>query len=74
MKMNQKKDKLSVRLVNKILLADLIVVFLSGILLQIFQEVLGIRIFHKLSSTVLVLGVIVHVIQHKKKKGMKNNE
>lgn len=74
MKMNQKKGKLSVRLVNRILLTALVVVFFSGILLQLFQEVLAIQMIHKLSSTILVAGVIVHVIQHKKQKGMKQDE
>ena len=74
MKRNQKKGKLSVRLVNRILLTALVVVFFSGILLQLFQEVLAIQMIHKLSSTILVAGVIVHVIQHKKQKGMKQDE
>ncbi len=52
----------------------LVVVFFSGILLQLFQEVLAIQMIHKLSSTILVAGVIVHVIQHKKQKGMKQDE
>lgn len=57
----------SIRLVDWMLLADLAVVFLSGILLHPLQGVFAIKILHKLSSVLLVIGMIVHVVQHKKK-------
>ena len=65
---NQENGKLSVQLLNKILLGLLAVVFLSGALLHPFPEVLAIRILHELSAILLVMGVIVHVVQHKRKK------
>lgn len=70
MNMNNKTEKRPVQVVNVLLLIILAVVFLSGILLHPFEGVLAIKIIHKLSSTLLVIGVIVHVIQHK--RGKKN--
>jgi len=54
-------------------LTALAAVFFSGILLQLFQEVLAIQMIHKLSSTILVAGVIVHVIQHLISSGQEKN-
>lgn len=64
----KRKEKLSVRLVNHMLLVMLLVVFISGILLHPFQGVLIIKMVHKLSSVLLVVGVIVHVMQHRAPK------
>ena len=68
MKMNKKKDKMFVQWVNVMLLVALAVVFLTGILLHPFQGVLLIKLLHKLFSVILVVGVIIHVVQHKKNK------
>lgn len=73
MRMNEKKEKISLGLINRILLIVLVVTFLSGILLQIFQDESAFVILHKLSSTALLLGVIVHVLQCRK-KGKRNDE
>lgn len=56
-----------VRLVDWMLMIDLAVVFLSGMLLHPLQGVAVIKILHKLSSVLLLAGMIVHVVQHKKK-------
>lgn len=64
----------NVRTVNMILSITLVVAFLSGVLLQIFNEVMVFQIMHKLSAVILVLGVIAHVVQHKKRKGNKEDE
>lgn len=65
-KMNYRK--LSVRLTERILLIALVIVFLSGMLIHPLQRVITIKIIHKISSVVLVAGIIVHVLQHRKEK------
>ncbi len=52
-----------------IALAALAVAFLSGILVAVFPEVMVWMLLHKLSAVVLVLGTIVHVWQHSRKRG-----
>lgn len=74
MKMDKKKGLMSIRLVNIMLPISLAVAFASGILLQIFQDVPAFLILHKLSAVVLVVGVIVHMIQHRGKRGSKGDE
>lgn len=66
--MDKRKKKLSVQLVNGILLISLAVVFVSGVLLHPFSGVLAIKILHKLSSLLLVVGVMVHILQHRSRK------
>lgn len=72
MKKNRKREwlcqKVSVQFVNRILLAALVVVFFSGILLHPLQQVFAIKMIHKVSSVILVIGVIVHIIQHRKRR------
>lgn len=69
MKRNEKKWKLSPGLVGKILVILLIVVFVSGILLGPLQDVLAVKLIHKLSAVLLVVGILVHVLQQRKKRG-----
>lgn len=64
--MNVKKKKRYVRLVDRMILIALAVMVLSGILLHPLQGLLAIKILHKISSVFLVVGVIVHVAQHRK--------
>lgn len=66
--MNKRKKKRSVQLVNGMLLIILAVVFVSGVLLHPFSGVLAIKILHKLSSLLLVVGVMVHILQHRSRK------
>lgn len=72
MKKNRKREwlcqKASVLFVDRILLAALIVVFLSGILLHPLQQVFVIKMVHKVSSVILVIGVIVHILQHRRSR------
>ena len=65
MKMKKKKTGLSLRCVNRIILAALVIVFISGILLYPLEGVHAIKIIHKLSEVILVVGVAVHMVQHK---------
>lgn len=51
-----------------IALVALAVAFLSGILVAVFPEVMAVVLLHKLSAVVLVLGTIVHVLQHNRKQ------
>lgn len=70
MDMKKKRTGLSIRCVNRIILAALIVVFISGVLLYPLEGVQAIKIMHKLSAVVLVVGVAVHMVQHRgSKKG-----
>ena len=61
-------QKPPVQLVDRMLLAVMAVVLLSGILLHPLMEVAAIKLLHKMSSVLLVIGMIVHVIQHRKRK------
>lgn len=62
------------RLVNIVLSIALAAAFLSGILLQVFSGMTVFQVMHNLSSVILVLGVILHVIQHKKQRRNKNEK
>lgn len=62
-----KGKKLPIRLVDWGLFGVLATVFLTGMMLHPLQGVLLIKVLHKLSSVLLVLGMIVHVVQHKKR-------
>lgn len=53
------------RLINGILLAALAGMLLSGILLHIFPEILMMKIIHKLSGAVFIIGIPGHILQHK---------
>lgn len=61
-----KGSGLTVRLVDEVLLAALLIVIVSGMLMHPFSNVLWIGILHKLSGVVFFLGMIAHVIQHYK--------
>lgn len=58
----------SVQVIDWALIAILAILFLTGILLHPLHEMLILKIIHKLSAVLFVLGVIAHIIQHKKKK------
>lgn len=65
-KMKYKKS--AVRIVDCVLLAALAVLIVTGILLHPLQGVLAVKILHKLSAVVFVLGLIAHVVQHVRKR------
>lgn len=58
--------KPSVRRVDYILMAALAVLVLTGILLHPLHGVLAVKILHKLSAVLFVLGMVGHLIQHGK--------
>ena len=47
------------------MLIALAFVFLSGMLLHPLQGTLAVLILHKMSSVIFVIGMIVHVVQHR---------
>lgn len=58
----------SIRCVDYMLMVSFAVVVLTGVLLHPLHGVLIINMLHKLSAVFCVLGVIVHVVQHRKGK------
>lgn len=56
------------QLVDRMLFIALAAVFVSGMLLHLLQGRLAVLIIHKLSSVCLIVGIIVHILQHKKKR------
>lgn len=61
-----KYKKASIRKVDIMLMASLAVLVLTGILLHPLQGMLLLKILHKLSAVLFVIGMIVHVLQHRK--------
>lgn len=55
-----------VKIADEVLLAALAVLFVTGMLMHPMQEVLLVKILHKLSGVVFSLGLITHIVQHKK--------
>lgn len=63
-KMKYKKH--SIRLIDWALIAFLAILLLTGILLHPLHEMVILKIIHKLSAAFLVIGIIIHMVQHKK--------
>ncbi|MGN0394323.1 MAG: hypothetical protein ACI4EF_03075 [Coprococcus sp.] len=61
-----KHKKISVKLTDWIMMIALLIVLISGVLLHPFKGIFVIKVIHKISSLFFILGMIVHVIQHKK--------
>lgn len=59
-----KYRKKEIRWIDEMLLAAMAVMFITGIMLHPMQGVFAIRLLHKLSAIVFVLGTIAHVLQH----------
>ncbi len=60
-----KYQKSGIQLVNQVMLSALLVLFVTGMLLHPLQGVLVLKLLHKLSAVLLILGMIGHVIQHR---------
>lgn len=60
--------------INGLLLAALAAMFFSGIWIHVFPELLWLKIVHKLSGTVFIIGMTGHILQHRKlrKEGTKD--
>lgn len=64
-KMKYKKP--SVRIVDWVLMASLVLLLVTGVLLHPMQDVLALKILHKLAAVLFVLGVIGHILQHRRR-------
>lgn len=60
-----RNKKLSVRVVDVVLMAALAVLVLTGILAHPLHGVLAVKILHKLSAVIFVLAGIGHAVQYK---------
>lgn len=56
----------SIQVIDWALIALLAILFLTGFLLHPLHDVLALKILHKLSAVLFVLGVIAHILQHRK--------
>lgn len=57
------------KVTNWILLLTLIIVFISGILIRPMGDAMVMLAVHKLSAVIFVICNIVHILQHRKRKG-----
>lgn len=58
--------KLHIQVVDWILMAALAALFVTGMLLHPMHGLLILKIVHKLAAVVFVLGVIGHIVQHRR--------
>lgn len=63
-----KHQKLPIRVVDQILIAATLVMVFSGIMMHPLHGVMLLKILHKLSAVVFVVGIIIHMVQHKERK------
>lgn len=54
-----------IQAVDWALIALLVILFVTGILLHPLHGLLALKLIHKLSAVLFVLGVIAHMVQHK---------
>lgn len=57
-----------VRITNWIIIISLVVLFISGLLIHAFDDVLAFSILHKLAAVAFVIGCIAHALQHRRPK------
>lgn len=56
----------AIQVIDWALIALLAILLVSGLLLHPLHEVLALKLVHKLSAVLFVIGVIAHIVQHKK--------
>lgn len=56
----------SIQVIDWALTMLLAILFLTGILLHPLHEILVLKIIHKLSAVLFVLGIITHIVQHRR--------
>lgn len=61
-----KKRSKAIQVIDWALIALLVILFVSGMLLHPLHELLVLKIIHKVSAVLFVLGVIAHIVQHVK--------
>lgn len=57
-----------IQIVDWILTIALVIMFLSGLLLHPMGDIMWIKMAHKLSSVIFIVFVIVHSVQHVRKR------
>lgn len=53
-----------IRVVDWIIIIGLAITFITGMLLHPLHNVVFVKVIHKLSSVIFIVGCIVHIIQH----------
>ena len=61
-----------IKIVDWVMLIAMITVVISGVVLHPMKEIMLVLILHKLSSVVLAITCVIHVVQHRKKKGARH--
>lgn len=69
-----KNQSPKVRFVDYVLLGTLAVMFVTGMLMHPLQGMFWIKLLHKLSAVIFVIGLFGHVAQHSKAKRMTGKE
>lgn len=62
-----KYKKQQIQWLDWALAADLAVLFVTGMLLHPMHGALALKIIHKLAAVLFVLGIIGHILQHRRK-------
>lgn len=63
-----KYQKPAIRLVDQVLFAALAIMFISGMLMHPLQEVVLVKLLHKLSAVLFILCMIGHAAQHRARR------
>jgi hypothetical protein len=66
-----RSQKPAIRIVDSLLLALLVGLLLTGLLLHPFHGAMVVKCLHKLFSLLFVVGIVVHVVQHKRNTATK---
>lgn len=70
--MEKKKNINKRQITNVILAVVLAAVFVSGVLLCMMKDSMAMMAVHKLSAVIFVIGCIVHMLQHRKRKEVRH--
>lgn len=62
-----KYKKQQIQWLDWTLVADLAILFVTGMMLHPMRTVLALKIVHKLAAVLFVLGIIGHIVQHRRK-------
>lgn len=69
-----KKQKMAIQIVDQVLLAALVTMFVSGMLIHPLHGMLVVKMVHKLSAVVFVLAILGHAAQHSPVRGVKKKK
>ncbi len=65
------KCPICLRVVDIVTTIAMLGVLISGVLLKPFRDIIAVLIIHKLCSVIMVIGIVVHIFQHRAKTGRK---